>query len=34
MDLAQPQTNLQVFDGNNYDEEYPEFTGVFEIPHT
>lgn len=34
MDLEQPHANLQVFDGSNYDEEIPEFNGVFEIPHT
>lgn len=34
MDLANPGANLQVFDGNNYDEENPEFNGLFEIPHT
>lgn len=33
MDLANPGAKLQVFDGNNYDEEDPQFNGVFEIPH-
>lgn len=33
MDLDQPEAQLQVFDGNNYDEEDPQFNGVFNIPH-